>query len=193
MAKRSARTRGKEAVRKTGISDEAVVKATGKTWKEWFDLLDEAGAVTQKHADIVKMLPHEVGDWWKQMVTVSYERARSLRSVHQKCSGEFAAAASKTFNVPLDVLFDAWNDAKSRAGWLREGVVVKRSTANKSIRMTVKSSDKPVDVNFYARGDGKTQVAVDHRQLESESEVQEAKASWKEAFERLQKKLATMG
>src|SRR5260221_118779 len=123
--KRSSRAKGKDAVRKTGISDAAVKKATGKTWAEGFRLLDEAGAVTQKHADIVKLLPDEVGDWWRQMVTVSYERARSLRAVHQKCTGEFASAVSKTFNVPIETLFEAWEDARTRASWLKQGVVVR--------------------------------------------------------------------
>jgi hypothetical protein len=190
---RSSRAKGKDAVRKTGISDAAVKKATGKTWQQWFALLDAAGATTRKHADIVQLLPEEISGWWRQMVTVGYERARGLRAVHQKVTGEFAAAASKTFNVPLEVLYEAWDDARTRAAWLKQGVVVRKATPNKSLRMTVKSGATPVEVNFYARGDNKAQVAIDHRQLGSEAEVQQAKASWKDAFERLQKKLATMG
>jgi hypothetical protein len=177
------------------ISDAAVKQATGRTWKQWFALLDEANACALKHAQIVKLLPDEIGGWWQQMVTVSYERARQLREVHQRSSGEFAAAATKTFNLPLEIVYAAWKDARSRAGWLAEGATVRKATPNQSIRLLVGKGAKarPVDVTFSAKGDGKAQVTVDHRELTSEAVVQAAKAGWKEAFERLQKKLATMG
>ncbi len=38
------------------MSDEAVKAKTGKTWKEWFAILDKAGARKLSHQDIVKYL-----------------------------------------------------------------------------------------------------------------------------------------
>ena len=54
------------------MSDEAVKAKTGKTWKEWFAILDKAGATKLTHQEIVKLLNtnHGVGPWWQQMVTV---------------------------------------------------------------------------------------------------------------------------
>lgn len=179
--------------RYAGIGNQAVRKATGKTWQEWFALLDEAGAVTRQHAEIVRLLPEQIDGWWSQMVAVAYEQARNLRAVHQRAGGDFAAAASKTFNVPLEVLCAAWEDARTRAAWLKAGIAVRKATPGKSMRMTWKRDDSSVNVNFYAKGEGKSQVSVQHEKLESEAEVQAAKAAWKEAFERLQAKLATMG
>jgi hypothetical protein len=35
------------------MSDEAVKSKTGKTWKEWFAILDKAGASKMSHQEIV--------------------------------------------------------------------------------------------------------------------------------------------
>ncbi len=37
-------------------SDAAVKKATGKTWGQWFTLLDKAGGRRMKHIDIARLL-----------------------------------------------------------------------------------------------------------------------------------------
>ncbi len=60
------------------IGDEAVRASTGKSWKEWYAALDEAGAAKLSHREIVAWLAekHGVGGWWRQMVAVSYEQAR---------------------------------------------------------------------------------------------------------------------
>src|SRR5262245_42305997 len=67
--------------RKAGVSDEAVRAKTGKTWPQWFKLLDARGARRMKHAEIAEMLHDELGvpPWWSQMVTVGYERVRGKR------------------------------------------------------------------------------------------------------------------
>ena len=68
------------------MSDEAVKAKTGKNWKEWFAILDRSGANKMGHQEIVKCLntKHDIGPWWQQMVTVTYEQARGLREKHQK-------------------------------------------------------------------------------------------------------------
>ena len=84
------------------MSDEAVQAKTGKTWKQWFSLLDKAGAKKMSHQEIVKYLNTNegVGPWWQQMVTVSYEQARGLRELHQKPAG-FEIGVSRTVNVRI--------------------------------------------------------------------------------------------
>src|SRR4051794_4569208 len=103
-----------------GISSDAVRAKTGRTWKEWFAVLDKAGAGAWPHKDIARHLHDKCDcpDWWSQMVTVGYEQARGLRVRHQKCDGEFSASVSKTLSVPVSALFAAWNEPKLRAKWL---------------------------------------------------------------------------
>src|SRR5882762_4706979 len=88
------------------MSDEAVKAKTGRTWKEWFGILDKAGARKMSHPEIVKYLhtKHDVGPWWQQMVTVTYEQVRGLRELHQKPAG-YSISVSRTVNVPLAKLY----------------------------------------------------------------------------------------
>lgn len=90
------------------FSDKAVLAKTGKTWKEWFSLLDKAGGKRLDHRDIVAILSRQfgVGSWWRQMVAVEYERSRGLREIHQTAAG-CVASVSKTFAVPAATLFEA--------------------------------------------------------------------------------------
>ena len=38
------------------ISDESVIKATGKSWNEWYSILNKAGAKKMEHKDIAEYL-----------------------------------------------------------------------------------------------------------------------------------------
>lgn len=177
------------------ISDEAVLKATGRTWDQWFAVLDADGADQLSHKEIAELINRKYLDsgWWSQMVAMVYERARGLRELHQKADG-FAASVSKTFNVSVEQLFNAWTDAVTRAAWLAEqGIEVTRSSANKSLRMLWSDGKTRVDVTFYPKGEDKTQVSVQHTRLDSAEDVAKSKNSWKEAFARLQETLSKYG
>ena len=43
------------------VSDDAVRKATGRGWDEWFTILDAAGAVAWKHPDIARWVAAKYG------------------------------------------------------------------------------------------------------------------------------------
>lgn len=170
----------------SGVSSQAVLKATGKTWDEWLTILDAAGAQKMQHPDIARLLSdeHGVPDWWCQMVTVGYEQARGMREVHEKPDG-FTANASKTLAVPLEALFNAWNDEVSRSRWLPDAPMsIRKITPNKSMRIEW-PGDTNVDVNFYAKGPAKSQVALQHSRLPDADASAEMKAYWKQALNQL--------
>jgi hypothetical protein len=170
-------------------SDESVKAGTGKVWKEWFAILDRAGAKKMDHRDISKYL-HEkckVGPWWCQMVAVAYEQERGLRDVHQKCDGEYAASASRTMAVPIAKLYGAWADDGLRKKWIGgDKLEISTKTENKSLRGAWDGNKSRLSVNFYAKGPGKTQVAVDHMKLASSNECERMKEYWFAALDRLQ-------
>ena len=170
----------------TGMSDAAVEAKTGKTWGEWFRVLDREGAKKMAHRDIARLLhtKHKVPGWWAQMVTVGYERVRGLRQIHQKASG-FSAGLSKTLAVPLAKLYRAWENNKLRSRWLGEAITVRKATKNKSMRITWRDGRSGVNVNFYARGAGKSQVTIEHEKLPSAKEVSAKKGYWGKKLERL--------
>jgi uncharacterized protein YndB with AHSA1/START domain len=170
------------------MSDEAVQAKTGKVWEEWFKILDKAGAKKMNHQEIVAFLreKHAVGPWWQQMVTVAYEQARGLREKHQKTSG-YSANSSKTFAVPLAKLYKAWSETKLRRRWLtEEGILIRKATPEKSMRITWSDGKTSVSVNFYAKGEAKSQVALEHDKLPDAKTVAKIKTYWAAALERLQ-------
>lgn len=170
--------------RVAGISDEAVLKKTGRRWGEWIELLDKAGAASMAHKDIARYLhqEHQVPDWWSQMVTVGYEQARGLRKVHETARG-FQISGSKTIDVPIAQLYQAWSDEKRRNGWLGEhGLTLRKSTPNKSVRITWSDGESRLSVNFYAKAAKKSQVALEHSDLKNARDAKRMKQFWSRAL-----------
>lgn len=174
-----------------GISDEAVKAKTGRTWAQWCRLLDKAGATKMTHKDIAGMVGEKfgVGPWWRQMVTVGYEQARGMRVAHETPRG-FQVSASKTLGVPVDALYRAWKNPRSRSRWLPErDFTVRKATANKSIRIAWGDGETSVEVNFYAKGDAKSQVTVQHSKLPGATAVARMKKFWSTALGELKRTL----
>jgi hypothetical protein len=161
------------------IGDEAVKRATGRDWKEWLKLLDKAGAKTKPHREIAA-IAGELGatPWWSQMVTVTYERERGLREVHQTAAG-YVANVSRTFAVPVEELFDAFRRIAKK-----EKYAERKATAPKSLRLTAPDATS-VEAGFYAKGETKSSIAVQHSKLTSQKDVAQRKKYWGEVLERM--------
>lgn len=173
------------------MSDESVKAKTGKKWNQWFAILDKAGAKKMTHQEIVKFLnsQHDVGPWWQQMVTVTYEQARGLRKKHEKPGG-YQISVSRTENVPLANLYKAVANEKRRSSWLPEdGLVVRKATENKSMRVTWKDGKTSLEIYFSPKSDAKSQVVVQHSKLPDAKAAARMKAFWGKALEQLQKSL----
>lgn len=174
------------ATKRTSIGDDAVKVKTGRTWVQWFALLEKAGARGMTHKEIVAVLAgkHRLGPWWQQMVTVQYERHAGKRKVHQTADG-YSMSKSRTFGVPASDVFDAWGNARRRAGWLPgERLVVRKATENRSLRITWADGTN-LEVMLYPKGPKKTQISVQHGRLPSASSVARMKAYWGDALDRL--------
>ncbi|HYN25652.1 MAG TPA: DUF4287 domain-containing protein [Pyrinomonadaceae bacterium] len=173
------------------MSDEAVKAKTGKKWDQWFAILDKAGAKKMTHQEIVEFLnsQHDVGPWWQQMVTVTYEQVRGLREKHEKPGG-YQISVSRTVNVPLANLYKAVAHEKSRTSWLPEvGLVVRKATAHKSMRVTWKDGKTSLEINFLPKGDAKSQVVVQHSKLPDAKAAAKMKTFWGKALDRLREVL----
>src|ERR1051325_153823 len=172
------------------IGDEAVKKATGRDWAEWFRIFDKAGAAKLDHRGITA-IAEEPGapPWWGQMVTGRYEQERGLRAVHQKMDG-YSASISRTIAAPLKEIYEAWGAGRRRAKWLKEPkLAVRKATPHKSLRITWSDGASSVEVNLYPKGDAKTQVSVQHSKLKDAAAGAEKKALWGEALDRLKEAL----
>jgi len=174
-----------------GIGSASVQAKTGKTWDEWFAVLDAAGAQAMPHPQIARYLQeqHGVPDWWRQMVSVGYEQARGLRQPHQKTDG-FTANGSKTFSVPVATLYAACADEARRALWLPgAALTVRKATSDKSMRITWHDGTN-LDVDFYEKNAAKSQVSLQHSRLPDAETAAAMKAYWADALERLISTLA---
>lgn len=170
------------------ISDDAVMEKTGKVWKQWFSILDKAGAKKMDHKHIAAHLATlGVPGWWCQMIAVTYEQERGLRRKHQMPDG-YSVGVSRTLGVPLASLYSQWSDSKLRSKWLKEKIVVRKETKNKSMRITWPDSTS-VELYFAGKGPVKSQVAVQHSRLGSAKDVERAREYWKAALDRLSKML----
>jgi hypothetical protein len=159
-----------------GMSDDAVRKATGRIWAEWVNVLDGAGAMSKTHREIVKIV--NAGNWWSQMVTVGYERIRGLRDKGQRRGGGYEAGKSKTFNVPVARLFDAFRKS------LPTGASVKSATPNKRMRIAW-ADGTTVEAMFLSKSADKSVVAVTHQKLADKSAADKMKAWWGEQLAEL--------
>lgn len=167
------------------ISAGAVKLKTGKDWPEWFAILDQAGAAHWPHKEIAAWLrsTHGVDAWWRQTVTVEYERARGLRQVHEKTDG-FSASISRTLPAAVERIYPLWADARLRRGWLDEEPAIRKATENRSLRISWPDGTN-VDVMFYPKGEAKTQLTVEHARLADAAAVTMNKEFWSAAISRL--------
>ena len=173
------------------MSDIAVKAKTGKNWKDWFAVLDKAGARKMNHQEIVKLVSekYDVGPWWQQMVTVSYEQARGLREKYQKPAG-YQISVSRTVNAPVAKLYKSFSDARFRSSWLPEkGFVVRTKTADKSLRVSWNDNKSSLEINFYPKAADKTQVVVQHSKLPDAKSSAKMKTYWGKALDRLRTSL----
>ncbi|MFO0704844.1 MAG: hypothetical protein U0517_02615 [Candidatus Andersenbacteria bacterium] len=170
------------------ISDPSLKKATGKTWSEWFKILDRAGAKRMNHTQIATWLydgPLKKG-WWCQMVAVGYEQARGLRAVHQTATG-YAVSISKVMPVALPKLYATWTSVPARKKWLglkNKDITLTTSNKNKNVRGKWIDGRSTLAIDFYRKG-LKTQVVVQHEKLPNKAAVEKQRAFWKAALARL--------
>jgi len=168
------------------LSDESVKKATGRDWSKWVPLLDSVGGREMSHPQLVAHLreAHQTPSWWTQMVAVGYERIRGLRAHGQQRTGDWTVNKSKTVAAPLAKLYAAFSNSRQPAKWLKSKIAIRSSRLEKSMRLQWEDGS-PIDVGFYAKGAGKSQVALAHRKLSCKAEADRLRAFWGERLEAL--------
>ena len=129
-ARRHTATKLPPRVEDPGMTDDAIRKGSGKTWDEWFRIMDAWGATERSHRDIARWLHDEQGvpGWWSQTVTVGYERARGMRARHETTSG-FQVSVQKTIAASADRIERAFTQTRQRNRWLDIGAGGGRASA----------------------------------------------------------------
>jgi hypothetical protein len=190
----------KVASTRGAISDAAVIKKTGKDLAHWYGVLDRFGAVEQGHTAAARHLfeEHGVPGWYTQGITVSYERARGVRAVNQRCDGDFEVSASKVMTTDAKTFVKAFTDARQRAKWTKDvdaglakaltsGVSDKKSKGfvirpDGMARFRYKWDGTTVQLYAYPKAGGKLNVTVQHTKLANGDAVEPCRKQWKAAL-----------
>ena len=175
-----------------GFKDAIIKEKTGCTWERWVFALDRHGAAEMSHREIAELVntKYKVGPWWGQMVTVGYERIKGLRARGQRRDGSYEANKSRTYDVPVATLFEAWHDESIRRRWLdADGVKVRTATAPKSMRLGL-TDGAIIAVNFMTKGRSKSAVALSHTKVPDKATAERLKKYWAERLDALGEVLA---
>src|SRR4249919_1859095 len=114
------------------ITDKVVLLQTGKTMMEWFAVLDKKGADKMLHTDIFMLTGkikglNKLNEWNRNLFTTSYGWHKGLRERGEKQDG-FEISVSKTVNVPLNELYNAFVNDTQRKKWLKEKIIFRKTT-----------------------------------------------------------------
>jgi hypothetical protein len=170
-----------------GTSDATIKRKTGCSWERWVKALDHHGAREMAHREIARLVntKYKIDGWWSQTVTVGYERIKGLRAKGQRRDGTYEAGKSRTFNVPVTTLFEAWAEASVRRRWLNgASVKVRTATAPKTMRLGW-TDGSIVVVGFIPKGKSKSSVALAHTKLPDRETVDRLKRYWSERLDAL--------
>lgn len=164
------------------ITDKLVKEKTKHTIEEWFVQLDKKGAAEMSHQEIFSLIGsikklQPLEEWSHNLLATSYEWSRGIKQRGEKANG-FEISVSKTIDVPVDTLYAAWIDDKLRTKWLKEKIIFRKTTLNKSARVTWSDSITSLSIDFYVKGENKSQVVVQHLKLPGAKKANDMKLFW---------------
>lgn len=191
-------------------TDEAVKKATGKTWKQWVQTLNKLGAKTMPHKEIVILLKEKnliQSSWWRQEVTVQYEKMTGRRVLGETKDAGFQIGVQKSMDISAA---KAWKLLTSSDGlkiWLgtipkltlkkgstyatKEGTTgeIRSIEKNKRLRLTYqpKNFKKPSTLQIYLlETNKKCSVRFHQEKLPSKTMRATMKTHWQGVLKKLQ-------
>jgi uncharacterized protein YndB with AHSA1/START domain len=185
-----------------------IKSATGKSWDEWFGLLDKRGGIAAGRRAIGEFLYREckLDPWWCATLNVEYEAARGAVEKDGRPKG-YMICVTKTISAPVDKAYAAWATSEGLNQWFSEKTkaevsdggrysnadedtgLFKRVRKNKDLRFTWENpghtSVTLVDVVFQDKGKGKTGVMITHDRIQKREEADGLREGWGQALDRL--------
>lgn len=171
-------------VSEPAITDDKVTAATGRSWNDWCDLLDDWPGRLDGHTAIAAHVQHEHGvdSWWAQTVTVGYERITGLRLPYQMADGTFTAGKSRTVTVDAEVLRTLLLGDDERAE-LFPGVATELRSKPTTKALRVAFDPGTVLFTIEPTSGGRAKVTVTHERLKTLDEVEEWRFYWTDWLE----------
>lgn len=198
----------------TRVSDESMIRATGKTSAEWYALFDADHGELWSHAERIGFTRRhgvEAG-WWQQVITVNYERARGLRLLGEAKGSGFEFGLSRTFPVSPEKVWQALTTGVGLEAWAGDGVEVElRKGAHQDLkgvrievraltigirlRLVVKSPGVPprtFQMSVVPGVEGKTSVRFHEENLPGVAARKRADRKWNEIMDEVESILSAL-
>ena len=120
------------------------------------------------------------------MIANVYEQHARTHEQHEQAEG-YEISVSKTLQVDVRIIYDAWFTDEKRRRWLQESPLkITASTRNKSIRAQWANGQSKLSIDFYSKGENRSQVVVQHMKLPSLKAAEDMHTFWKEKLDALE-------
>lgn len=194
------------------ISDEAILRGTGKPFAHWCRVLDRFDVRGNGHKAAARHLKerHIASAWWAQMLTIAYEHERGLRGNLQRHDQSFAVSVQRTLRCRPAAIWDAFREDAVRC-WLSPGARLERKLGGRYfngatevgevvkirpgalLRIAVTAdadSSAQLEWAISARDEERATVRVEIQRLASTRSAARQKKAWSAAVDRLKRYLA---
>ena len=183
-----------------------LVERTGHGSNHWFAVLDAFGAAQKGHTAAARHVgkDHGVDGWYAQQITVQYERARGLRAVNQRSSGEYEVSVSKVLPCDVGAVARALCDTRGRASWLRgteawlrkdleaalRGAKGLRLRDRGDARLRFRTKTATVDLSIDPKPGGRASFVASNMKLKAKEDIDRYRTAWRKVLETLSRHLA---
>ena len=180
-----ARSTGTQGTHSRGSSmNKQLVATTGRSFDDWFDILDNAGAENWPHWKIKRYLggKRKNDEWWASAVAEAYERARGVNPAHST----YSARATKTVPATCAEVWALIDNEDERRAWLDIELEERSRQAQSALYCELADGSK-VTISLRenpraADNEHSTLVTIRHSGLANEASLDETKAFWRSAL-----------
>ena len=174
-----------------------LVERTGHGFRHWFRVLDAFGAADKGHTASARHVAedHGVDGWYAQQITVQYERARGLRGINQRRSGEFEVSVSKVLPVSVDDVARVLRDPRRRSAWLEAappwlrhdleaalgGTKGLRLRDRGDARLRFRTKAATVNLGIDPKPGGRAAFVARNMKLKAKEDVERYRSAWRKA------------
>lgn len=167
------------------ITDHLVYARTGRSWEQWYELLDGMGAQGLPQREITEKLiaDHALSKWWARSITKAFEYRIGRRLMRQVNSGTFQTSTSKTLPCDMDITLHFWKEHLGIAGSFNGISFISEPSVQQTGKWRywkVELADgSKVSVVIGEKPKGKSHLAVNHEKLEDAQAMGTWKSFWR--------------
>jgi uncharacterized protein YndB with AHSA1/START domain len=188
--------------------DETLLRETGQSRTEWFNLINKSGASGRAAVGKV-LLAQKVNPWWLGTLMVDYEAHVRMVEKDGRPKG-YSICSTKSLKAPVARVFkafttasdlDKWFGAKTSIGLVEGGAftnadgnsgTIEKVRPDKALVYTWNTKGfaegSRVEALFQPKGTG-CGVVVNHTRVMTRGEADELRAMWEEALNQLKSHL----